>query len=434
MENHTVDSRGRPRVVITGMGAITPIGNSVAESWESVLNGRSGIDHITQFDASHLPVRFAGEVKGFEPKDYIPHREVRRMSRCSQLAVGAARQALDNAGFNGSVPDPERSGVIVGTAMGGYEKADENTQVFRNKGLNRVTPFALISTLPNMPGHHVSVMARTLGPLNTVVSACATGTQAIGEAADYIRYGRADMMIAGGVEAVMHETAIAGFSAMRGLANSYNDDPTRASRPFNLDREGFVYSEGVGIVILERLDHALARGATILAEVLGHAASSDAFHVAALDPEGAGPIRCMRWALDDSGIEAEAVDYINAHGTSTPANDAMETKAIKRVFGEEAYSIPVSSTKALTGHMMGGSGAVEAILTISALQAGILPPTWNYETPDPECDLDYVPNAPRAADLRVALSNSFGLGGQNACIVLGKYSNGRSAHNGHIKR
>jgi 3-oxoacyl-[acyl-carrier-protein] synthase II len=402
------------------MGAITPVGLNVAESWEGVINGRCGIDHVTRFDATGLPCTIAGEIKGFDPQHYIPAKEARRLSRASQLAVAAARQAMDDAGFNGHVPNPERTGVVMGTGMGGFEKADENLSAYRTKGLSRVSPFALISSLPNMPSHHVSVLAQTLGPINTISTACATGTQTIGEAADLIRHGRADTMIAGGVEGIIHEAALAGFAAMRALSTAFNDTPARACRPFNKDRDGFILSEAVGVVVLERLDHAVARGATIYAEILGYASSSDAFHVAALDPEAEGAVRAMSWALQDSGLRPDQIDYINAHGTGTPANDVTETRAIKKLFGDHAYQLAVSSTKAMTGHALGAAGAIEAIFSMCALHHALIPPTWNYEVPDPDCDLDYVPNAARPAAIRTALSNSFGLGGQNACLVLGK--------------
>lgn len=416
------DARDRPRVVITGMGAMTPLGHSVHESWESLLNGRSGIDFITQFTPRGLPTHIAGEVKAFDPRRYMDFKEARRMSRASQLAVAAARMALEDAGLPDPLPDPERVGVLVGTGMGGFERADENLVALRSKGFARVSPFAVTGSLPNMPSHHVSLLAGTLGPISTVVAACATGTQAVGEATELIRRGAATLVICGGVEGLIHESAVAGFAAMRALSTAFNDDPARASRPFDKNRDGFVLSEGAGILVLERLDLALARGARIYAEVLGHASSSDAFHVAAPDPYAAGATRAMRWALEDANVAPGSVDYINAHGTSTPVNDAAETYAIKRLFGEDAYHIPVSSSKAVLGHAMGGTGAIEAIFCACALDAGMIPPTWNYETPDPDCDLDYVPNAPRPADLRVTLSNSFGLGGQNACLVLGKFS------------
>jgi beta-ketoacyl-acyl-carrier-protein synthase II len=404
---------------------MSPLGLNVRESWENATAGRSGIGPITQFDASDFPCRIAGEVKNFDPREYMDFKEARRMSRASQLAVAAAVQALADAGLGETVPDPERTGVVIGTGMGGFEKGDENMMVLRNRGVSRVNPFALTASLPNMPSHHVSLMAQTMGPINTVVAACATGTQALGEAAEYIRRGVADIVIAGGVEGLIHEAAVAGFTAMRALSTAHNDEPAKASRPFDLNRDGFVLSEGAGVLVLERLEQAVARKASIYAEILGHASSSDAYHVAAPDPEGAGAVRAMRWALQDAGVEPEEMDYINAHGSSTPINDQVETLAIKKLFGENAYEIAVSSTKSVMGHAMGGTGALEAIFTALALNEGILPPTINYETPDPECDLDYVPNEARRVDIRVAMSNNFGLGGQNACIVLGRYDNGK---------
>jgi len=424
MENQMtrlLDNRGRPRIVVTGMGAITPVGNTVEDSWESVLAGVSGITEITQFDAKDLPCRIAGEIKGFNPRDFINFKEARRMSRASQIAVAAASMALADANLPAEVPDQERTGVLVGTGVGGFEKADENLLKYRVQGLARVNPFALTSSLVNMPSHHVSLVSKAKGPINTVVAACATGTQAIGEAAELIRRGSADVVIGGGVEGLIHEGAFAGFASMRALPTKFNDAPERACRPFDKDRDGFIIAEAAGIVILESLEYALNRGASILAEVLGHASSSDAFHVAAPDPKGAGAVRAMKWSLEDANVALSEVDYINAHGTSTPLNDATETYAIKQLFGEQAYNIPISSTKSVMGHAMGGAGAIEAIFCIRALQEGIIPPTMNYETPDPDCDLDYVPNAPRPADLKITMSNSFGLGGQNACIVIGKY-------------
>lgn len=418
-----LDRRGRPRIVITGMGAMSPLGHSAQESWDSAVAGRSGVGPITQFDASEFPCRIAGEVKDFEPGDYMDFKEARRMSRASQLAVAAAGMALRDACLAPTVPDPEGTGVVIGTGMGGLERADENLQVLRSRGLSRVSPFSLTSSLPNMPSHHVSLLAQTMGPISTVIAACATGTQAIGEAMEFIRRGVAHTVLAGGVEGLVHEAALAGFSAMRALSTAYNDCPERASRPFDADRDGFILSEGAGVVVLESLDHALERGAHIYAEVLGHASSSDAFHVAAPDPEGEGAVRAMRWAVKDAGIELDAMDYINAHGSSTPINDRVETLAIKKLFGELAYEIAVSSTKSVMGHAMGGTGALEAIFCVFALHEGVLPPTINYETPDPDCDLDYVPNVARDADIRVAMSNSFGLGGQNACLILQRFEN-----------
>jgi beta-ketoacyl-acyl-carrier-protein synthase II len=418
-----LDARGRPRIVVTGIGMVTPLGHSADESWEGVVSGRSGIARITQFDASDLPVQIAGEVKDFNPRDYMNFKEARRMARCSQLAVAAATQALADAGLANGLPNSERTGVLIGTGVGGYEVGDRETQILRTKGFNRTSPFAMTAFLPNMSSYHVSLLSGSQGPIATVNAACATGTQALGEGAEFIRRGSADIVITGGTEGLIHESAIAGFARMLALATSFNDDPEHASMPFDKRREGFVLSEGAGVIVLERLDHALARGAKIYAEFLGHASSSDAFHVAAQDPEASGAVRAMRWAVEDAGVSLAEIDYINAHGTSTPMNDKIETLAIKRLFGERAYEIPVSSTKSAMGHAMGGTGAIEAIFSIYAINNSLIPPTWNYEVPDPDCDLDYVPGAPRAANVKTALSNSFGLGGQNACLVMRRYDN-----------
>lgn len=425
MDNFT-DKRGRPRIVITGMGIISPLGHTAQENWDSLLQGRSGIGPITQFDASGLPVLIAGEVKDFVPRDYIDFKEARRMSRVSQLATVAAQMALTDANLPFPVStalDPERVGVLVGTGVGGFEVADRNLIIYRNQGYNRVNPFAMTSFLPNMPSYHVSLLAGSLGPISTVNAACATGTQAVGEGLELIRRGVADTVLTGGAEGLIHEAAIAGFARMRALSTAYNDEPERASRPFDKDRDGFVLSEGAGIMVLERLDKALERGVRIYAEVIGHSSSSDAFHVAAPDPAAAGKVRAMRWAVEDSDLTLADIDYINAHGTATPVNDSSETHAIKTLFGERAYEIPVSGSKSVLGHAMGATGAIEAIFCAYALAEQIIPPTWNYETPDPACDLDYVPNAPRPSDLQFVLSNSFGLGGQNACLVLAKFEN-----------
>lgn len=408
----------RTRVVITGLGAVTPLGLTVKDTWEGLLNGRSGVGPITRFDASGFPCRIAAEVKEFDPRNHIDFKEARRMARVSQLAVAAVQEAMADAGLPTPVPEPERTGVLVGTGMGGFERADDATQAYRKRGLRAVGPFALLSCVPNMPAFHVGHEIGATGPLSTIVAACATGTQCIGEAAEWIRRGSADVVAAGGAEGLIHFAIIGGFSAMRGLSLR-NGEPERASRPFDADRDGFVIGEGAGVVILERLEHAQARGASIYAEVLGHSSSADAFHPAAPDPEGRGAVRAMRWALRDAGIAPERVDYVNAHGSSTPLNDATETKAIKTVFGEHAYRLPTSSSKSMLGHLMGGAGAVEAIASVLTIKHGVIHPTINYETPDPECDLDYVPNVARKADVSIVLSNSFGLGGQNACLVLG---------------
>ncbi|MBN1178006.1 MAG: beta-ketoacyl-ACP synthase II [Anaerolineae bacterium] len=408
----------RRRVVVTGIGAITPLALTAEETWQGLLAGRSGVGRITQFDASNLSSQIAGEVKGFDPSRYMPAKEARRMSRASQLAVATAQEAVSHAGLE--LPLGERAGVLIGVAVGGMEWLVEQVEVYKDKGVARVSPFAVPAALANMPSHHVSCWAQALGPITTIVTACATGTQAVGEASEFIRRGAADVMIAGGVEGLIIEVAIAGFCAMRALS-THNDEPERASRPFDIGRDGFVYSEGCGLLILESLEHAEARGARILAEVLGHAASSDGFHVAQPDPEGKGAIRAMRWALQDAQVTPEQVDYINAHGPATPINDPIETRAIKEIFGEYAYKVPISSTKSMIGHPMGGAGAIEAVTCVQTLRDQIIHQTANLETPDPECDLDYVPGAARRAEVNVTLSNSFGLGGQNACLVLGTF-------------
>src|SRR5512143_101592 len=414
------------RVVITGLGAVSPMGLNVNELWDGLVAGRSGIGPITQFDPEDMPTRIAGEVKGFDATKWINFKEARRMGRSTQMAVVAAHEALTDAGFDTVLPEDvqEEAGVYIGTAYGPFDKADEEMQAYLKKGWRGVSPFALSSPLASMPAFHVSLMAQANGPLGTPINACAAGTQAIVEASEYIRRGHAQVMICGGVEGAIHRYGIAGFCAMRALSTR-NDEPERASRPFDKNRDGFILSEGAGLVVLESLDHALARQARIYAEVLGGASSADAYHVAAPDPKGAGAVRAMKRALRDAGVDITAVSYINAHGTSTPLNDFTETLAIKTVFGEQAYNVPISSTKSMIGHSMGGAGALEAIACVKTIETGTIHATINYENPDPECDLDYVPNTPRQADVRVILSNSFGLGGNNACLVLAQYTNGR---------
>lgn len=412
--------RGEGRVVVTGVGAMTPLGLSMEETWQNLLAGESGIDRIAQFDPSDLPVQIAGELKGFDPTEYVDEKEARRMARCSTVALATAQQAVADAGLELPLEGAERVGTLIGSGVGGYERAIEGVDTFREKGLRRVNPFVPISMLVNMPSHHVSHWSGAMGPISTVVAACATGTQAIGEAAEYIRRGSADVMICGGVDAMIHFTLVVGFCAMRALSVR-NDEPERASRPFDADRDGFVLSEGAAVFVLEDLDHARDRGARIRAEVLGYASSSDAFHVAQPDPEGRGASRAMKWALEAAGVGPSEVDYINAHGSSTPISDPVETVAIKRVFGEHAYDVPISSTKSMIGHPMGGAGAIEAAVCVRTIEDGLIHRTANLENPDPRCDLDYVPEGPRRADVRVALSNSFGLGGQNACLVLGGF-------------
>ncbi|MBN2003397.1 MAG: beta-ketoacyl-ACP synthase II [Anaerolineae bacterium] len=413
-------SNKRTRVVITGMGAITPLGLSVRETWENVLAGKSGVAPIQRFDSSALPVQIAGEVKNFDPANYMSVKEARRMARCSQLAVAAAIEALKDAGLPTPVPDAERAGTAVGVGMGGLDWAIDNSRKFWRQGLLGANPFSLVSSLPNMPSYHISLLSGAQGPVINPVSACATSSQAIGEATELIRRGRADMMLAGGSEGLIIDVAVVGFTVMGALSHR-NAEPERASRPFDKDRDGMVFAEGAGILVLERLECALARGAKIHAEVLGYATSTDAYHITRPDPEARGVQRAMRWALEDAELEPETIDYINAHGTATPINDGTETLAIKKVFGEHAYKLAISSTKSMLGHTMGAAGAIETIVTVLALQNGIIPPTINLDTPDPNCDLDYVPWKPRKAKIQKALKNAFGFGGQNACLVLGNW-------------
>jgi beta-ketoacyl-acyl-carrier-protein synthase II len=411
----------RIRIVITGLGAITPLGSSVNELWEGLLAGKSGIRRITQFDASSFPCQIAGEIPDFNPEDYMQRKEARRVARSAQIGLAAAVQAVSDAGLPDKVSDGERTGVIFGTAMGGLERSDDGIQTLRSKGLSRINPFILPAGIPNLSAFLIAQRFQCYGPNTTIATACATGSQVIGEAAEYIRRGVVDLIITGGTEALIKDFAIGGFSAMRALPTSYNHNPEAASRPFDAKREGFLFSEGAGSMVLESHEHAKARGAKIYAEVAGHAASSDAYHIAAPDPEAKGPSRAMKWALQDAGLDPIDVDYINAHGTSTPLNDATETRAIKMVFNEHAYNLAISSTKSMIGHAMGASGVLEAISSTLTLQTGWIPPTINYEFPDPDCDLDYVPNQARQQHVNVALSNSFGLGGQNACLVLKRY-------------
>ena len=406
------------RVVITGLGALTPLGSEIDTFWDRLVAGESGVSRITLFDAEDLPCQIAGEIPDYDPEMYFPLKEARRMSRASQLALAASQKALADSKLELPLKNPERVGVYYGTAVGGFEKMADGLDTIRERGPSRLNPFILPSAIPNMPAFHVTQFVGAFGPSSTITTACATGTQTIGEAAQIIRNNRADIVFAGGVEALIKEFAIAGFSSMRALPTNYNDDPTRASRPFDAKREGFVFSEGAASVVLESLDHALARGAHIYAEVAGYATSSDGYHIAVPDPSGRGPIFTITQALEDAGIDADEVDYINAHGTSTPANDAVETLAIRTVFGDRAEAIPISSTKSMIGHAMGASGAIEAIVCALTIDRETIHPTINYEFPDPKCDLDYVPNQARQIKVNTVLSNSFGLGAQNACLVL----------------
>ncbi len=409
------------RVVVTGMGVVSVLGAGLQVYWHNLLAGKSGISRITQFDASMMPCQIAGEINYFQPEDYMDRKEARRVPRSAQLGFAAAKLAAQDAGFPESMPDPERAGVSFGTAIGGLERSSEGITIIRTQGYNRLNPFVVPTSLPNTTSYLISQGLQCLGPTNTVGTSCATGTQAVGEGLEVIRRGAADVVVAGGTEGLIQDFAIGGFCAMRALPINYNDTPEKASRPFDKNREGFIFSEGAAALILESLEHAQARGARIYAEAAGQGSSSDGLHMAAPDPEANGPARAMRWAIADAGLTPQDIDYINAHGTSTPLNDLTETRAIKKVFGDHAYKLAISSVKSMLGHAMGASGALEAIATAMTLHEGIIPPTINYETPDPELDLDYVPNTARRQAVRVALSNSFGLGGSNACLILKRY-------------
>jgi 3-oxoacyl-[acyl-carrier-protein] synthase II len=408
-------------VVITGIGMVTCLGSNKETFWNSILQGKSGIRRITQFDASDLPCQIAGEIPDFDPAQFIPVKEARRISRSSQIGLTAAITAMDDANLPQESAKPERVGVYFGTAIGGWDRGLEGVYALREKGLSRVNPFVLPATLANMPAFHVAKYFGAHGPNITISTACATGTQTVGEAAQAIHNGWADVIITGATDALITDYIIGGFSAMRAIPTSFNDSPEQASRPFDEKREGFVYSEGSACLVLESLDHAKNRGAMIYAEVAGYASSSDAFHIAAPDPQGDGAVRAMKLAILNAGVHTEEIDYINAHGTSTPANDAAETAAIKKLFGDHAYQIPISSTKSMVGHAMGASGAIEAIACALSLHNDAIHPTINYEIPDPELDLDYVPNESRKVRVNTILSNSFGLGGQNACLILKRW-------------
>jgi 3-oxoacyl-[acyl-carrier-protein] synthase II len=405
------------RVVITGMGAVTPLGNDVKSTWRGAVEGRSGVDFIRTFDTSEYPVHIAAEVKDFDGDGLAPAKELKRLDRCVQFALSASKEAMDDAGFNGYRPD--RVGVVLGSGIGGLHELLRQYDVLRERGPGRVSPTFLPNVLPDSASGQVAISLGLRGPNYAVVSACATGAHAIGEGADLVRHGAADAVLAGGTEGCIHPLFFAGFCSMRGLA-AEDEVPARACRPFDATRAGFVMGEGAGVVILEELEHARKRDATIYAEVLGFGASNDAYHMAAPDPDSIGVAEMMNAALDRAGVASERVDYINAHGTSTPLGDLAETKAIKDVFGDRAYDIAVSSTKSTMGHLLGAAGAVEAIMSALAIHERLIPPTINYEEPDPACDLDYVPNEAREADIDVALSNAMGLGGHNGCVLLGR--------------
>ena len=411
---------GRKRVVITGMGAVTPLGDSIDAYWASLKKGESGIGTMTLADPTNYPCKVAGEIPDFDPGKYINPREARRMARFSQAAVAAAALAIEDAELNLSAEDEERMGVVMGNGNGGFPDTEANARTLFNRGGMRISPFFIPMILPNMAAANVSRLFGLKGYTSTVITACAAGTQGIGEAAEAIRRGAADVVLGGGCEAGICQLGLGGFNVIKALSRR-EVSPDKASRPFDANRDGFVPAEGAAILVMESLEHAMDRGANILAEVSGYGVSSDAFHAVQPDEDGAGAARAMRWAIENAGMQPTDIDYINAHGTSTPKNDMVETLAIKKVFGEGAYDMPISSTKSMIGHALGGAGALEAVACVKTIQDGIIHPTINYETADPDCDLDYVPNEARRAQVNTVLSNSFGFGGQNACIVLSKY-------------
>jgi len=416
----TMSMNGRRRVVITGLGAVTPLGNDVETTWTNLLAGESGAGPITHFDHTNYPVHFACELKEFDPAQWMDRKRARRMDRFAQMVLAAARQAEADSGIDIKA-ETDRIGASVATGIGGLQSYQDCYDTLIQRGPDRVNPFAIPCIIPNMGAGWVSMELGTRGPLSSECTACAASNMAIGQGLDDIRLGRADVMLCGGTEAAVNKVGIAGFGAMRALSRR-NDDPKRASRPFDADRDGFVMGEAGAIVVLEGLDHAQARGAKIYAELAGYGLSSDATHITEPDPTGEHPARAMKNAFADAGIDPKEIDYINAHGTSTPLGDASETRVIKLAVGEEAARrIPISSTKGATGHCLGAAGAVEALFSILAIRDGKLPPTINYEAEDPECDLDYIPNESRDADVRVTVSNSFGFGGHNASIVLKRF-------------
>jgi 3-oxoacyl-[acyl-carrier-protein] synthase II len=408
------------RVVVTGIGMVTPIGSDKEEFWQSLVNGRSGIQRVTGFDVSNYPCQIAGEVPDFDPARYIEKREARKMDRFTQFGAAAALMAWQDAGLDQGEIDRDSAGVIVGSGIGGIKTIEEQYSLLLEKGPRRVSPFLVPALIANMAAGYISIILRLRGPNSTVVTACASSNHAVGDAFHVIRRGDAGIMVAGGAEAAISHTAFAGFCAARAFSTR-NDDPVRASRPFDRERDGFVMGEGSGIVILESLDHALQRGAHIYAEIAGYGMSGDAYHITAPDPEGTGACLSMQRALESAGLEPGAVDYINAHGTSTEYNDRIETLAIKKTFGEHAAGLAVSSTKSMTGHLLGAAGAVELIATLLCMEHQMAHPTINYEFPDPDCDLDYVPNRARALKIDVALNNSFGFGGTNATLAVKRY-------------
>ena len=410
----------RRRVVVTGMGCISPVGNNVSDTWSAILAGKSGSGMITLFDASKHKTRFAAEVKGFDAVAFFGPREARKMDRFTQFATVAALEALEQSGLKIDETNRDRVGILIGTGIGGIGTLLDQAEVLRERGADRVSPFLIPMMISDSAAGMLAIRVGARGPNMAIATACASGNNAIGDAVETIRRGSADVMIAGGSEAALVSVAMAGMNVM-GALSTRNDDPQSASRPFDKERDGFLMGEGAGILILESLEHAQARGANIFAELSGYGTTDDAHHISAPAENGAGAAMSMKLALENANLIVDDIGYINAHGTSTPLNDKSETAAIKTVFGEQAYAIPVSSTKSMTGHLLGASGAVEAVFSIMAIRAGVLPPTINYQTPDPECDLDYVPNEPRKASPRHVMSNSFGFGGHNATLIFSRF-------------
>lgn len=410
----------KKRVVITGLGVVTAVGIGIDNFWKNITNGVSGISRITLFDTSDFEVKIGAEVKDFDPAQYLDRKEVKRTDRFVHFAVAATKMALADSGLEINAANAEKIGVIIGSGIGGIKTFEDQTLTFLEKGPKRVSPFFIPMMIPDMGSGFVSIVTGAKGPNHTVVTACASGAHSIGDSFRIIQNGDAIAMITGGSEAAITQLAYAGFTSAGALSTN-NDDPAGSSKPFDLNRDGFVMGEGSGVLIIEELEYAKQRGAKIYAEIIGFGESGDAYHMTAPDPDGDGAARAMERAIIDSAINKDQISYINAHGTSTPANDKLETKAIKRVFGEKAYRIPVSSTKSMTGHLLGAAGGIEAIICALALYNGIIPPTINYQTPDPDCDLDYVPNQARKVELEYALSNSLGFGGHNACLAFKKF-------------
>lgn len=408
------------RIVVTGMGAVTAVGPTAATTWESLIAGQSGVKTISIFDPSRLSVRIAAEVSDWKPEDYMARKDARRMDRYSQFAIVASQEAASSAGYEDGFGGSDRVGVMIGTGIGGITTTQEQFRILDSRGPDRVSPFAVPMMLPNMGSGQVSISLQARGPNLAPMSACSSAADAFGLAAETIRRNEADVMVVGGAEAPLCEMAVAGFASARALSGR-NEDPAAASRPFDVDRDGFVMGEGAAVLVIERAEHAVARGAEILAELCGYGSVGDAYHITQPAEGGDGGVRAMSLALERSGIAPSEVDYINAHGTSTPLNDKFETMAIKTVFGESAFGLSISSTKSMTGHLLGAAGAVEAVATVGAIVEGVIPPTINLENPDPDCDLDYTPNVCREREVRVAISNSMGFGGHNACLVFKRW-------------